>query len=87
MGRAQVCIVDDNAVWLARLGRLGRLIEGADLGDVVAFRHPLDALTSLRDRHPDVLLVDFSMPGMNGIELLTAPHATGLVHAAVPTDA
>jgi putative two-component system response regulator len=75
MGRAQICIVDDNAVWLARLGRL---IEDADLGDVVAYRHPLDALTSLRDRHPDVLLVDFSMPGMNGIELLTALHATGV---------
>lgn len=75
MGRAQICIVDDNAVWLARLGRL---IEDADLGDVVAYRHPLNALTSLRDRHPDVLLVDFSMPGMNGIELLTALHATGV---------
>jgi putative two-component system response regulator len=75
MGRTQICIVDDNAIWLARLGRL---IEDADLGDVVAYRHPLDALTSLRDRHPDVLLVDFSMPGMNGIELLTALHATGV---------
>ena len=75
MGRAQICIVDDNATWLARLGRL---IEDADLGDVVSYRHPLDALTSLRDRHPDVLLVDYSMPGMNGIELLTALHATGV---------
>jgi putative two-component system response regulator len=75
MGRAQICIVDDNAVWLARLGRL---IEDADLGDVVSYRHPLDALTSLRDQHPDVLLVDYSMPGMNGIELLTALHATGV---------
>jgi putative two-component system response regulator len=75
MGRAQICIVDDNATWLARLGRL---IKDADLGDVVSYRHPLDALTSLRDRHPDVLLVDYSMPGMNGIELLTALHATGV---------
>lgn len=75
MGRAQICIVDDNAVWLARLGRL---IKDADLGDVVSYRHPLDALTDLRDRHPDVLLVDYSMPGMNGIELLTALHATGV---------
>ena len=75
MGRAQICIVDDNAVWLARLGRL---IEDDDLGDVVSYTHPLAALTSLRDRHPDVLLVDYSMPGMNGIELLTALHATGV---------
>jgi putative two-component system response regulator len=75
MARAQICIVDDNAVWLARLGRL---IEDAGLGDVVSYRHPLDALTSLRDKHPDVLLVDYSMPGMNGIELLTALHATGV---------
>ena len=75
MGRAQICIVDDNAVWLARLGRL---IKDADLGEVVSYRHPLDALTHLRDRHPDVLLVDYSMPGMNGIELLTALHATGV---------
>ena len=64
MGRAQICNVDDNAVWLARLGRL---IEDAGLGDVVSYRHPLEALTSLRDQHPDVLLVYYSMPGMNGI--------------------
>lgn len=75
MRRAQICIVDDNAVWLARLGRL---IKDADLGDVVSYRHPLDALTGLSTRHPDVLLVDYSMPGMNGIELLTALHATGV---------
>ena len=75
MGRAQICIVDDNATWLASLGRL---IEDADLGDVVSYRHPAEALTSLRDRHPDVLLVDYAMPGMNGIELLTALHATGV---------
>ena len=54
MGRAQVCIVDDNAV---RLARLGRLVEDAGLGDVASYRPPLDALTSLRDRHPDGLLV------------------------------
>ena len=75
MGRAQICIVDDNATWLASLGRL---IEYADLGDVVSYRHPAEALTSLRDRHPDVLLVDYAMPGMNGIELLTALHASGV---------
>jgi putative two-component system response regulator len=75
MGRAQICIVDDNDVWL---DRLGRLIEDADLGDVVSYTHPLAALTGLRDQHPDVLLLDCSVPGMNGIELLTALHATGL---------
>jgi putative two-component system response regulator len=75
MGRAQICIVDDNDVWL---DRLGRLIEDTDLGDVVSYTHPLAALTSLRDQHPDVLLLDCSMPGMNGIELLTALHATGV---------
>jgi putative two-component system response regulator len=75
MGRAQICIVDDNAVWLSRMGRL---IEEADLGDVVSYCHPLNALTSLRDKHPDVLLVDYCMPGMNGIELLTALHAAGV---------
>lgn len=75
MGRAQICIVDDNDVWL---DRLGWLTEDVDLGDVVSYTHPLDALTGLRDWHPDVLLVDCSMPGMNGSELLTALHATGV---------
>ncbi len=75
MGRAQICIVDDSVIWLVRLCRL---IRDADLGDVVSYRHPLDALTGLRDKHPDVLLVDYSMPGMNGIELLTALHASGV---------
>ena len=75
MGRAQICIVDDNDVWL---DRLGRLIEYADLGHVVSYTHPLAALIGLRDQYPDVLLLDCSMPGMNGIELLTALHATGV---------
>ena len=40
MGRAQICIVGDNDVWL---DRLGWLTEDADLGDVVSYTHPLDA--------------------------------------------
>jgi len=75
MSRAQICIVDDNATWLAKIARL---IQGADLGDAVMYLHPREALVSLSARHPDVLLVDYNMPAMNGIEFLTALHATGV---------
>ena len=75
MRRAQICIVDDNATWLAKMVRL---IQGADLGDAVTYLHPMDALISLRARHPDVLLVDYHMPALNGVEFLTALHAAGV---------
>jgi putative two-component system response regulator len=75
MSRAQICIVDDNATWLAKIARL---IQGADLGDAVMYLHPMEALIRLSARHPDVLLVDYDMPAMNGIEFLTALHAAGV---------
>lgn len=75
MSRAQICIVDDNATWLAKIARL---IQDADLGDAVMYMHPMEALVSLSARPPDVLLVDYNMPAMNGIEFLTALHAAGV---------
>lgn len=38
-----------------------------------------DALVHLRNRRPDLLLLDYRMPGMNGPELLAAARAESLI--------
>lgn len=47
-------------------------VEWADLGIQVVdtCEDGLQALTSIRELHPDIVLTDISMPGLDGIELL-----------------
>lgn len=51
--------------------------------DVVTADSGKDALAKLGEDQFDVALVDFDMPGMNGIELITILRKTP-VHAALP---
>ena len=67
---SRLLIVDDHPVF--RLGLRGLLsgIDGIEIcGEAGDAR---EALASMRSLHPDVAIVDVSMPGTNGIELVKA---------------
>jgi FixJ family two-component response regulator len=71
--RTTVFLVDDDA---AVLKGLRRLLASAGL-DVVAFESPQDFLAGL-DRDADgCVVLDYSMPGLNGLELQQALAARG----------
>ncbi|HEX9115470.1 MAG TPA: response regulator transcription factor, partial [Anaerolineae bacterium] len=66
MNRVRVLIVDDHAVVRAGLRML--LSADADMEIVGEAGDGADALRQARDLAPDVVLMDISMPDMNGIE-------------------
>ncbi|HEX5268891.1 MAG TPA: response regulator [Gemmataceae bacterium] len=60
-----IAVVEDNAD--------NRLLLGALLGDrynVVEYADGIDALAGLRRQRPDLVLLDISLPGMDGCEVL-----------------
>src|SRR5688572_22730455 len=66
--RGRLLIVDDEAPQMRALcATLAR--EGFDTR---GFASPLDALATLRPGEYDLLLTDLMMPGMDGIDLITA---------------
>ncbi len=75
-GQIRVVLVDDHIVM--RQG-LVTLLEGEP--DILVVGEAADgesAVRLVRETHPDVVLMDISMPGMNGIE------ATRILHAEMP---
>ena len=66
--RGRLLIVDDEAP------QLRALCETLDMEgfETHGFASPLEALQSLRPGEYDLLLTDLMMPGMDGIELITA---------------
>jgi CheY-like chemotaxis protein len=71
-----IAVVEDNAD--NRL--LLHAILGADY-DVVEYENGADALAGLRARRPDVVLLDISLPGMDGNEILAHIRADGALRA------
>ncbi len=64
----KVLIVDDEST-----GRtiLGKIIQQAEEDvSVESFDNPLDALSWLDKNHPDLIITDYRMPDINGIELI-----------------
>ena len=60
-------IVDDNPLQLAQLRQLaGR----AGFTDIRAHADPVHALSAFQAQPPAVLVIDYSMPGLDGVELL-----------------
>ncbi|MCE5325970.1 MAG: transporter substrate-binding domain-containing protein [Planctomycetaceae bacterium] len=75
-GRIRIVLVDDHIVMRQGIASLLR-----DEKDVVIVGEASDgesAVNLVRELHPDVVLMDISMPGMNGIE------ATRILHAELP---
>jgi len=64
----KVLIVDDESTGRTILSKIIQQAE-EDVG-VEAFDNPLDALNWLDDNHPDLIITDYRMPEMNGIELI-----------------
>lgn len=64
----RVFVIDDSPSVVATLRRAVEAISGSE---VLSFLHPRDALARFEDRTPDLILVDYMMPGMNGVEVIT----------------
>lgn len=63
----RVFVIDDSPSVLATLRRAVEAIRGSE---VLSFLHPATALEQLEDKTPDLVLVDYMMPDMNGIEVI-----------------
>lgn len=62
-------LVDDNP---SNLFMLGKLIQNAGIGDVSAHKDPKEALATAGQMQFDLVIVDYMMPGMDGLEFIRA---------------
>jgi len=64
----KVLVIDDESTGRTILTKIIQQVEG-DVS-VAAFDNPLEALKWLDSNHPDLIITDYRMPDMNGIELI-----------------
>jgi two-component system response regulator RpfG len=64
----KVLIVDDESTGRTILSKIIQQVE--DDISVDAFDNPLEALIWLDDNHPDLIITDYRMPDMNGVDLI-----------------
>jgi len=88
-GRIKVLIVDDHVI--VRQGIRALLLTEPDLAVVGEAGNGAEALAKARALHPDVILMDLMMPGMDGIEATRAlvqqqPEARVLVLTSFAAD-
>src|SRR5918995_5910536 len=72
----RVVLVEDNAVFREALELLLGL--RSDVEVVAAVGDGADAVAAAREHRPDVVLMDYRLPGLDGVE------ATAAVHEAAP---
>lgn len=65
--KKRILVVDDNAMLLRNMKYL---LE--EKYEVAVAASGLQALTSIAKHKPDLVLLDYEMPGMNGVDTLTA---------------
>lgn len=68
MKKGKIVVVDDEKMFTSALSVLFRVEEFTD-GHF--FNSPTEALEFLKDNKPDLIISDFMMPDMNGLEFLT----------------
>ena len=68
METGKIVIVDDEKVVTSAFSVLLK-VEG--FSDAHFFKNPKDALNFIKDNTPDLVISDFAMPEMNGLEFLT----------------
>ena len=61
----KVVFVDDEEI----LCKLVKMIVRSKSAEVVAYSSPLLAIEACNETPPDLILTDFNMPGMDGVEL------------------
>lgn len=64
----KVVIADDSSLWRDRIKSV--LIDLNDVFIVDEAENGIDALQIIREKEPDLAIIDIRMPEMNGIELL-----------------
>ena len=65
----RVVIIEDNQTTMVLLRQL---VGRAEPVDAVTFSNPVEAVAKLADLDADLVLVDYMMPGMNGVEVTKA---------------
>ena len=73
---SSICIVDDNRPTLARLRRA---FGAAGFDNVITESDPLIAVSRIREHRPDVLIVDYNMPQLNGLAMVEMLQHEGIV--------
>ena len=68
MKMGKIVVVADETVVTSAFNMLLK-VEG--FSDAHFFNNPLDAISFLRENTPDLIISDFLMPEMNGLEFLT----------------
>lgn len=68
MEKIKIVIVDDHQLICDGLSRIIQEIPEFEV--ITTYQNPMEALQKIPVWKPDILLVDFEMPGLNGIELI-----------------
>lgn len=68
MEKISIILVDDHQLICDGLCRIIQEIPGFEI--IATYQNPMEALRKIPVWKPDILLVDFEMPGLNGLELI-----------------
>ncbi|SHO62448.1 response regulator [Algoriphagus zhangzhouensis] len=68
MEKIRIVIVDDHQLICDGLSRIIQEIPEFEV--ITTYQNPIEALQKIPVWKPDILLVDFEMPGLNGLELI-----------------
>jgi two-component system chemotaxis response regulator CheY len=80
----RILIVEDSALILERMDNM--LSELDCISEVLKSENGIDALTSVYEKKPDVILLDINLPGKSGISILKEIKSQSLVKVVMLTN-